>query len=161
MNRGTTCYTDNAYYLAEPFDPGTQELEYDVRCYYQPTNSYALPWWQNCSGSTFLPQRAEGTDAALDTKVPSEYGFSALPNPFNPSVQLNYQLKENSSVRILIHDMLGRLVTELVNADQSTGRYSCEWNATDKASGIYFASFVVSSAGGKPFVETKKLVLAK
>lgn len=160
VGRGEGGYVDYQYYFTDNHLHKT--IGYDVRPYFQPTGTYADANWKYVFGNTYLDEANKGEDENAELKTGAlENGFETYPNPFNPSVQLNYQLKENSNVHILIHDMLGRLVMELVNADQSAGRYSQEWDARNKASGIYFASFIVSPVSGKPFVVTKKLVLAK
>lgn len=59
------------------------------------------------------------------------------PNPFNPSTTITYTLPMRSHVRLQIYDLLGRIIAELVDADQTAGMHRVRWNA-HAASGMYF-----------------------
>lgn len=83
------------------------------------------------------------------------------PNPFNPSTFINYTLPIEGNVTIIIYDILGRKVHELISQNQLAGNYSIQWNGTDRqgnpvSTGIYFYQI---QAGD--FVQTKKMVLLK
>ena len=80
----------------------------------------------------------------------------AYPNPFNPSSTIKYGLKNEGHVEIMVYDATGRLVDELVNQHQAAGYHSITWNASNQASGMYFAKMVVGDV-----VQTQKLVLLK
>ncbi len=80
----------------------------------------------------------------------------AYPNPFNPSSSINYGLANDGHVEIMVYDATGRLVDELVNQHQTKGYHSITWNASNQASGMYFAKMVVGDV-----VQTQKLVLLK
>ena len=93
--------------------------------------------------SKLLPVKTELTDA--------------YPNPFNPSATIKYDLANDGHVEIMVYDATGRLVDELVNQHQTAGYdYSVTWNASNQASGMYFAKMVVGDV-----VKTQKLVLMK
>ena len=95
------------------------------------------------NSSNLLPVKTELTDA--------------YPNPFNPSATIKYDLANDSYVEIMVYDATGRLVDELVNKHQTAGyNYSVTWNASNQASGMYFAKMVVGDV-----VQTQKLVLLK
>ena len=83
------------------------------------------------------------------------------PNPFNPTTQLNYDLPSESHTRILIFDVKGREVAELVNRDLQAGRYTALWNGKDTngvsmPAGIYFARMITSD-----YAKTVKMLLVK
>ena len=80
----------------------------------------------------------------------------SYPNPFNPTTAINYGLEKDGHVEIMIYDAAGRLVEELVNGHQDGGSYSITWNASNQASGMYFAKMVAGDV-----VQTQKLVLLK
>ena len=95
------------------------------------------------NSSNLLPVKTELTDA--------------YPNPFNPISSINYGLANDGHVEIMVYDATGRLVDELVNKHQTAGyNYSVTWNASNQASGMYFAKMVVGDV-----VQTQKLVLLK
>ncbi len=84
------------------------------------------------------------------------------PNPFNPSTTLNYDLPEPANVSLIVYDVLGRKMNELVNGSKGAGYHSAMWNAKDAASGVYFARFTANDASGiARFSKITKLLLMK
>ena len=86
---------------------------------------------------------------------------NAYPNPFNPSTTLNYYLPINASVTITIYDLVGNVITNLVNKHESPGYKSLRWNATNNqgqpvSAGVYLYRF---EAGD--FRQTKKMIFLK
>ncbi len=72
--------------------------------------------------------------------VPTTFALHpAYPNPFNAATVITYDLPEESRISVVILDLLGREVAELVNHDQlqQPGRYTVRWNADKFTSGIY------------------------
>ena len=100
---------------------------------------------------------AHSYEVSFANAIPVKTELSdAYPNPFNPSTSINYSVANNGHVEIMIYDAAGRLVEELVNGHKDGGAYSITWNATNQASGMYFAKMVVGD-----IVQTQKLVLLK
>ncbi len=67
------------------------------------------------------------------------------PNPFNPKTTIRYTVGGSgnqgsglSTVRLVIYDLLGREVMELVNEKQKPGTYEVGFDATRLSSGVYF-----------------------
>jgi len=69
--------------------------------------------------------------------------YQNYPNPFNPSTMISYKLQTSSYITIKIHDVAGRLISELVNARQNAGLYEVEFQAGDISSGAYFYTLYV------------------
>jgi endoglucanase len=84
------------------------------------------------------------------------------PNPFNPTTTIQYGLPAHSSVRLVVYNLLGQVVQELVNTEQQAGIQSAVWNA-HVTSGLYFYQIEATSLEnpGNRFVETKKMLLLK
>jgi outer membrane protein assembly factor BamB len=96
-------------------------------------------------------------------QLPTEYSFSQnYPNPFNPSTTIQYGLPSRSTVRLVIYNVLGQVVKELINTEQQAGYQSVVWNA-NVSSGLYFYRLeaVSTENPSKRFVETKKMLLLK
>ena len=97
-----------------------------------------------------------------ETMIPGLFALHQnYPNPFNPITTFHYDLPEQATVNIIIYDMLGRKIAQLVSARQETGYRSVQWDATDMygksvSAGIYLYQI---QAGG--FVQTRKMVLLK
>jgi len=61
-----------------------------------------------------------------------------FPNPFNPSTQIEYIVKEPCLVHLAVYNVTGQVVKELVNAFRQPGRYSIALNMRETPSGIYY-----------------------
>ncbi len=93
----------------------------------------------------------------FELNKPASYNLMQnYPNPFNPSTTITYQLPEDGRVKILIYDMLGRLIKELVNEEIEAGIHEVEFNANSLASGTYIYQL---QAGGKVMINKKMLLL--
>jgi len=63
-----------------------------------------------------------------------------------------------------VYDILGRVITTLVQGEKTVGSYEVEFDATALPSGTYFYRLQAgdpSTSSGQSFVETKKMVLIK
>ena len=83
-------------------------------------------------------------EEGLDKLLPTEFSYKTYPNPFNPVVNIYYELPESDLVNITIVDLLGRQVRTLVNDVQNPGFYKYQWDGKDSygltvQSSIYFA----------------------
>ena len=68
---------------------------------------------------------------------------SVYPNPFNPSVTVEFDLDRQRNVQIAIYDVSGRLVRRLLDEVRSPGTYKVRWNGrsdagSSVATGVYF-----------------------
>jgi len=78
------------------------------------------------------------------------------PNPFNPSTIISFTLESRSFVSLIVFDELGREVSNLISEELPAGTYSRQWNAENRATGVYFYRLRSGL-----FTQTKKLVLLK
>ncbi len=82
------------------------------------------------------------------------------PNPFNPSTIINYSVPETGSglshVTLNVYNMLGQLVSVLVDKEQPRGNFSAVFNGHNLASGIYLYNLKVGNQS-----ITKKMLLIK
>lgn len=64
------------------------------------------------------------------------------PNPFNTTTTLNYSIKQNTQVKIVLYDMFGREVAVLSDGTLAEGQHTLEINAQELnlAPGNYFCS---------------------
>ena len=93
----------------------------------------------------------------IENPFPTQFKlYSAFPNPFNPVTNLSYSIPENGNVSLIVYDMLGQEVTELVNTHKDAGYHSVQWDATSPSSGIYIVKLVAGN-----FTQTHKIALVK
>ena len=110
---------------------------------------------------SFSPSSFVGIDnknEILPQEITLEQNF---PNPFNPITSLSYDLPEDLFVSIIIYDMLGNVINNLVNANQSSGYKSIQWNATNNQGEPVSAGVYLYKIQAGDFVDTKKMILLK
>jgi len=78
------------------------------------------------------------------------------PNPFNPTTLIGYSVSQRGNVSLLVYDLLGREVANLVNEVKEPGSYKVNFNASNLPSGVY--TYRIQSGN---FVQTKKMMLMK
>jgi len=88
------------------------------------------------------------------------------PNPFNPNTFIEYSVSEESPIKIVVFDVLGREIKTLVNEVKKAGRYRVEFDASSLPGGIsakggYSSGVYFYQLQTKQLVQTKKLLLMK
>jgi hypothetical protein len=104
---------------------------------------------------SFVERGAEiGSPAALKL-------FQNFPNPFNSDTHIRLQLGQPGIVKLVVYDLLGREVRQLVDEERQSGEYVTVWDGKDDrgqsvSSGIYLYRLTA-----KDFNFTRKAVLLK
>ncbi len=78
------------------------------------------------------------------------------PNPFNPTTTIKFSLPQAGKVRLDVYNLLGELITTLVNKNFEAGFQSVQFNASNLASGIYIYRLSSNS-----FSQVRKMMLLK
>jgi hypothetical protein len=100
---------------------------------------------------------AVGDDAVVHPAL-----YPAVPNPFNPSTVIRYDVPSPGAyVRIVVYDATGRRVATLVDGQQTVGKKRVSWDGrndrgAEAATGVYFYRMTT----GKTSL-TRKMVLLK
>lgn len=98
----------------------------------------------------------------LGEEIPVEYELNQnYPNPFNPTTKIKYGLPSSARVRVSVFNVLGQLVTTIIDREQAAGYYEVMWDATadngmSLPSGLYFYRIDT-----KDFSATRSMVLQK
>lgn len=102
------------------------------------------------------PDRSVPVSPQRAGEIPEHYRISAFPNPFNPVTTLSFTLPRAGTVRLAVHDLLGREVRRLTDEVFAAGAHAIRFDGADLPSGLYFATL----RSGE-FTATQKLLLLK
>lgn len=104
--------------------------------------AYAMKVYSNKNDSTLgIP---------VSVEVPGSYTLPAefvlhpgYPNPFNPTVNLNFELPVASDISLKIYNLLGQEIAVLLEGPVAAGWHAMQWRGIDKSgkgvpSGVYF-----------------------
>lgn len=108
----------------------------------------------------FFP--ANVVNVADNERAPTQFSLHQnYPNPFNPSTTISYTLPNSVHVKLVIYDVLGKVVRELVDEREIAGHHEIAWNGKDEA-GINVASgvYIYKIMAGE-FEMARKLLLVK
>jgi len=84
-----------------------------------------------------------------------------VPNPFNPSTLIHYQLPQAAEVELTIFDLNGRMIRKLVSAKKPAGYHGVSWEGKDEqgrpvGSGVYLYQMRAAH-----FSQTRKMLMIK
>jgi hypothetical protein len=93
----------------------------------------------------------------FDILIPNEFFLKQnYPNPFNPKTIISFGLPKPAEVKIIIFNLSGQLVAEILCEKKQAGNYSILWDASDISAGTYFIKMVAGD-----FINIKKCILLK
>jgi photosystem II stability/assembly factor-like uncharacterized protein len=130
------------------------------------TYNYRVKAYNTYGSSLYSNIASVSTITSVNSKysqIPTKYELSQnYPNPFNPTTIIEYGLPSQSLVKIVVYNILGEVVKELANGQQSAGYHNVSFGANNISSGIYFYKIEAkASDGSKQFREIKKMMLLK
>jgi len=85
---------------------------------------------------------------SIKDEISYEYHLAQnFPNPFNPSTKISFSIPQADQVRIVIYNILGNKIDEIINEFVPGGVHEVEWTGKnsegeDVSSGVYFYSLV-------------------
>ena len=140
-------------------------------CYWAPdwvsTNQFGSPWENQALfdfDGDLLDAISVFDNSSVAIKRIDNFSLNNIynyPNPFNPVTTLRYDLPKDELVTITVYDMLGNVVNNLVNANQSSGYKSVLWNAINNEGQQVSAGLYLYTIEAGEFRQTKKMVLLK
>lgn len=131
---------------------------------------FVFPVLQNSITSVFinsnypsyieLPLLKSGCVLKIEDEKISGFGLSQnYPNPFNSTTNIEYQLPQNTIVKLEVYDILGRTVKKLFDGYQSAGRYKVLFDSGSLSSGVYFYKLEFQVNGQKKILSKKMLLI--
>lgn len=87
--------------------------------------------------------------------------YANYPNPFNPTTNIAFSLKEQANVSIDIFNVKGQLVKRLINGQMPAGNHTITWTGKDEnqkqvSSGVYFYRMQTNN-----YTTTRKMLMMK
>ncbi len=98
----------------------------------------------------------------VETATPSRFSLVGNhPNPFNPTTTIEFSLPEAGFAELIIYNVMGQKVRELVSGTMTEGIHSVDWNGLDVSglpvsAGVYISRLTMSDA-----VTTGRMLLMK
>ena len=93
----------------------------------------------------------------IELELPVKFELSQnYPNPFNPCTTIKFTLVETGNVKLIIYNLLGEQVAELINETKDSGVHTINFDGSNLNSAIYL--YKIESVD---FVQTKKMTLIK
>ncbi len=97
-------------------------------------------------------------ELTVTVNVPAAYFLKQnYPNPFNPITKIEFGLKESANVKLTVFNILGEMVSELLNCRLEAGYHKAEFDAGNFASGVYIYRLEVKDK----FNAIKKMIVLK
>jgi hypothetical protein len=115
--------------------------------------------WGNASQQAF---RVNGDRTSSVAEIPLRYALrSNVPNPFNPETTIRFDLPHPSQTELVIYNVRGGRVRQLLSGRVDAGVRSVMWDGRDDSgrqvtSGVYFYRLTAGD-----FVATRRMVLLK
>lgn len=106
-------------------------------------------WWCQLSRLLSVQDPTNGLPSQLKL-------YQNYPNPLNPSTTISFSLPRSSFVTIKIYNVLGQIVSTLLQERRVPGTYNVQFDASNLPSGVYYYRL---SAGD--FIQTKKMLVVK
>ncbi|WP_456426948.1 S8 family serine peptidase [Rhodocaloribacter sp.] len=108
-------------------------------------------------GSAPSKQATAEVTLRISEAMPVAYAlFPNYPNPFNPQTEIRFALPEESDVKLIVYDVMGREVARLADGMMPSGYHRIGFDARDLPSGLYVYRLY---AGG--FVQARLMVLVR
>lgn len=140
--------------------PSLSEKMSDIVAYYDSTHlTYVMRNHGDDPDTVYyLPIEIHNIVGVDDAEImPTEFAlYGNYPNPFNARTTIEYSLAAPADAELTIYDVTGAKVGTIRRPGLEPGRHSAVWDASDVASGVYFARL---KAGGES--RSIKMVLLK
>lgn len=138
--------------LCEPNDPGFQSWIETM----EETPEFPMIFMDIGGRSIRRAEPCEPTSVGLD-ELPVRFALHQnYPNPFNPSTTISYSIPSEVHVELMVYNVIGQRIANLVNETMSAGQYEVNFDASSLSSGTYIYRLV---AGNKNL--SKSMILIK
>jgi hypothetical protein len=114
--------------------------------------------FQNITTANFHTSNLTLSTNSHKPEVPTEYQLlQNYPNPFNPHTNIGFSLKNESEVKLVVYNLLGEMIKELVNNKIAAGNHEYTFNSDGLPSGTYLYQLEANNQ----IIGVKKMTLIK
>jgi hypothetical protein len=116
--------------------------------------SYVPVWFHDAT--PIIVRDPSDAPGQVDAGLPKTYSLAQnYPNPFNPTTTIEFAMPVAGKYDLTIYNVIGQVVDEF-SGNGIAGTNTVEWDASNRASGVYFYRL---DAGN--FTQTRKMMLVK
>ena len=134
------------------------DLEWDTEYFYRVSAN--VGYYTDYSNTVSLT--LESLDIKNSSNLPESFiVHQNFPNPFNPVTTLSYQLPNEGNVQVVIYDMAGRVVKNLILEHQSAGHKTIKWNATNNSGHPVSAGLYIYTVSTRDLKQSRKMLFLK
>jgi len=161
---GYWCYFDGELLGGSPiYDAGSDRMSagrYGFFAFQQDADGIA-GYFDNLTMNKLDPIVSVKDDQEI-LSTPTDFALNQnYPNPFNPTTNISYQINSPNHVSLVIYDILGNKVKELVSETQSAGYYNVTWNGLNDFGSMVNSGFYVYTLRSGQLLESRKMILMK
>jgi hypothetical protein len=120
---------------------------------------FSLAWAATFNGEqdVYFGRKSMEATAVAETGTPARSALlQSLPNPFERSTTVRYEVPRDAFVTLDVFDTLGRKVATLVSGEHAAGSYETRLDARSLPGGVYFYRLTAGE-----FRDTQKVLLLK
>lgn len=134
-----------------PFNGSQDVTSVNFVLYFPDSNT-----WDNNNSADYRIDITQATSNEYQQVSSSYQLFQNYPNPFNPSTRITFEVPQATVARLIVTDLLGRVVAEPINGPVQQGYHVVNFDASRLSSGMYIYRLETSLG-----VMTRKMTLLK
>ena len=132
-------------------------LKNDTKYYYRARAKGPVSWGTFGVSADFTVSNTDRAGAPTEQRPPNQFVLDQnYPNPFNPSTTIRFGMPINSHVSLIVYNIAGQIVRNIVNGEQAAGYHEVRFDGTQLSSGVYICRFQSGA-----FVASRMLILLK
>ena len=117
--------------------------------------------YQVIPGAELTISKVESTTGITEKPADNLLTLTNYPNPFVNNTTFAYNLPVSGKVNLVVYDMVGRKVAELIDENQVAGSYTLPVDTRDLRPGAYTASLRVETTDGALLTRTIRVISHK
>ena len=173
-NNGNWTDPDEHIFIDEPLQKGQSTLAIAVPEEFESSEIFSRFRFSTVSGLYFVGIAIDGEVEDYYTNLvvvgvkdhsgtmPSQYKlYQNYPNPFNPSTELSFDLPNESEVELVIYDLIGERVCDLLNDRMQAGQHRVRWNGKDNAGNLMPTGIYLVHMRAGEFMAMRKILRLK